>query len=302
MRFLVRYLDNLLCIDRFSAVEPFRDGLPALYGPMRSDWLSLVEAAFGRRGNGLMVAVPELEAGVEAVFLAVFPSPQVVEALISATGQRSVRLLILHHPAHYRVEAGWQPVPVKQLAALRQARVAVYAVHAPLDESERFGVSACLAGALELQVVGPLGPPDSPGLGRAGVVAAPREPLGLKEFVGRVVQALGVPYADVRRFGREEVLRVAVVGGGGHTIPDLLGLCEAAGCDTVLTGTIIERVPNPRWQRANARLLQEARRRGINLIGASHCATERYGLLALGAHLEGMGCEVRFLGCGNPWE
>jgi len=302
VRELALRLDEEFAVSRFAASEPFVASLPGLYGEGWGEFERLTVPAFRELGNGLLLAGGDLDAAPQAVALAVFPSPAVVARVLADADEWPRQVLIVHHPAHYRADAGWQPVPTRALASLQGAGVSVYAVHSPLDAHGRFGPSANLARALHLNVDGPFYPTDGPASGFVGVAASPVAAVDFAPFCQRVRETLGLPCVDARRHSAAPVARVAVVGGGGHTLPGVLERCADAGCDTYLTGTVIERVPNERWQQANARFLAEAAERHINLIGASHCATEKFAMLALENYLDEVGYTVRFFGCPRPWE
>ncbi|MCL6451745.1 MAG: Nif3-like dinuclear metal center hexameric protein [Acetobacteraceae bacterium] len=301
VRDLVSQLDALFDVERFAAAEPFRTSLAGLYGPGADRLTGLLPPGWAERGNGLLLQGEGFDRPPCRVACAVFPSGPVLAGVLAAGSRWPVQLLVLHHPACYRTRRGWAPVPPDVLQALGRAGVSIYAVHTPLDLHPRFGVSLNLSRHLGFAVDGPFYETAGPGSPCAGVVASPPQPLGLAEFCRQVRRAVGVTRLDVLRHGTGAVRRVAVVAGGGHTLPGVIQRCVEERCDTYLTGTVVERVPNERWQRSNAAFLAEAASKGVNLVGASHCATEKFGLLALAEHLKGGGWPAEFLPCPRPW-
>jgi len=216
--------------------------------------------------------------------------------------QPAGRLLILHHPAHYLNVKGFVPVAPSILRDLKGKGVSIYTAHVPLDLHPGLAPSPHLAAALGLKVVGPFYHIAEEREGHLGVITEIAESMEIEDLAEHIRAVLNLQSLDVLKHNELPVRRVAVAAGGGHTLPGVLERCAEAGCDTYLTGTVIERVPNERWRQSNRRFLEVAERRGINLIGASHCATERFALLALNDRLETMGIPGTFIYCADPWE
>lgn len=231
---------------------------------------------------GLLLGDPEAE--VRSVMTCLTLTLDVVAEAI----ERDVQLVVAHHPILFR--------PVQKLTTetvdgeivwrLAGRGVAVFSPHTAYDSAAE-GINQQLAEALGLRGISPLRPlepggahvsgtPDAdataaggddagglavragtPGAGRFGTLA---EAMSLKEFLGRVREALNVRRLQYVGQLDQPVRRVAVAcGAGGSFLEDAV----AQGCDTLLTGE------------ASFHTCLAARHRRTALILPGHHATER---------------------------
>lgn len=280
------------------------DGWGMVFGPgEREALLARAPAAFARTFNGLM-----LEAGagpqtpVSRAYLLVFPHEALIERVLAEEQARRApgALLFTHHVVDFETgDRGFLAVPVGQLDALRAANVGVYVLHAPLDCHPEISTSGALADGLGLRRTGIFAPYHG---GQAGVVGeqAP-EPFGA--FAERVAALCGLPRLDaaqVRHAGRP-VARVAVLAGGGDDL-DALAEAAALGADTYLTGTWWTPHRGD-WADANREALRAALPGlGLNLLGASHDASELVVLRdRVAPLLAGWGIEARVMPQDDHW-
>ena len=168
-------------------------------------------------------------------------------------------LLVVHHGLFWsgvQMIAGiWR----EKLDLLREADMAVYSSHLPLDAHETLGNNILLAQAAGLRGLRPF-----LGFGRCGTFSGSRDAL-----VKSVAAATGRP-PTVCPAGPARPRRVGVVSGGAG---DMVDKAAAAGVDTFITGE------GPQWSWVRAEEL------GINVIYAGHYATETFGVKALAARL-----------------
>ena len=265
-------------LDEFFRPADFdeQDGWDFAFAPgERHALLERAPAAFATTFNGLMLAPaagPRTQ--VDRVYVLVFPHRPLVEHVIAEERAHGApgAMLLTHHVADMETsDRGFLPIPVAQLDALRAANVALYVLHAPLDCHHEVSTSGALVDGLGLRRVGVFAPYVG---GHAGVVGeqAP-EPFGA--FAERVRALCELPRLDaaqVRHAGRP-VARVAVVAGGGDDL-EMLAEAEALGADTYLTGTWWTPHRSD-WADANREALRAALPGcGMNLLGASHYASE----------------------------
>ena len=177
---------------------------------------------------------------------------------IRGAAQAGAQLLLVHH-APWTANDGRLKVEKEQ--ALLTAGISLYGAHAALDCAPEIGNADALAALIGLDVEGRfarwLG-------GQAGVYG--RLDGDLDGLVAKLERALGVPVASWRnseRFGKVAV----ITGAGGH--PRLLEEAQELGCDTYVTGE----------GTMNTKLF--AREAGINLVLATHYATEAPGIRKL---------------------
>jgi dinuclear metal center YbgI/SA1388 family protein len=216
--------------------------------------------------NGLLSASAAGD-GVSKFAVAVSTS---LAALFGAA-KSGANLLVVHHPPwpgadlHLREE---------KLAALEAANLSLYAAHASLDCAPRIGNGWVLADALGVTVEGTFAEYHG---GHAGVYG--RADGSFADFIARTQRRLGVEveaHNHARSFGR-----VALVpGGGGETA--YVDEARRLGCDTFVTGegSLFTRM--------------FAKESGMNLVLATHQATEAPGIRALGERLGEH--------AGIPWE
>lgn len=168
-------------------------------------------------------------------------------------------LLVVHHGLFW---SGLQPVTGifrEKLAVMREADMALYSAHLPLDAHAVVGNNVLLAKALGLRGLQPF-----LGFGRTGTFSGSRT-----ELVRRLLKTTGrVP--SVCAAGPVRPRKVGVITGGAG---DLVEKAAAAGVDTFITGE------GPQWSWVRAEEL------GINVLYGGHYATEMLGVQALAAHL-----------------
>ncbi len=171
---------------------------------------------------------------VQRVLVAIDPVAEVVaEAL-----ERDAQLLVTHHPLLLR---GVHGVPADDpkgalVHRLVRAGVALFCAHTNADAADP-GVSDALARSLGLRVTGVLDPREGSARTGLGRICELSQPESLREFTGRVRDALPETTWGVRAGGDPErsVRTVAVCGGAGDS---LLGAARAAGVDAFVTADL----------------------------------------------------------------
>lgn len=203
--------------------------------------------------NGLQV---ENGGNVKRILAAVDTGLPVIK---KAAAAGSGSLLVVHHGLFWSGVQMVTGVFREKLELMRQADMALYSMHLPLDAHAVVGNNVLLAKALGLRALQPL-----LGFGRAGTFGGSRTELvrRLMESTGRVPEVCPAGPARPRRVG-------VVTGCGG----DLVEKVAAAGMDTLVTGE------GPQWSWLRAEEL------AINVIYGGHYATETLGVQALAAHL-----------------
>jgi putative NIF3 family GTP cyclohydrolase 1 type 2 len=238
-----------------------------------ADLERVATAEFRSGWNGLLCA-PDLNQPVTRVYLLVFPEFGLIEQVLADERERGNpgAVIVTHHPCDMETAGrGFVAIPSEQLAALTEARVALYVLHAPLDCHETISTSGALADGLGLTRVGTFAPYYA---SNAGVLAE-QEPEPFNEFARRVKHLCEIPDFDPRqvRFSGRPVRKVAILAGGGDDL-DSLAEAERWGADTFLAGHWW--TPHPgEWCDSNREAIREliAGSR-MNLLGASHDGSE----------------------------
>jgi dinuclear metal center YbgI/SA1388 family protein len=209
----------------------------------------------GEPSNGLMVDTGRPVTRLAAAVNTSFDS-------IRGSAKCGADLLLVHHATFASIDHELKP---RKEAALRQAGISLYGAHAALDCHSEFSNSEVLARQLGVRVIGRFVPYAGGLAGAYGDVSG-----SFEEFVERVRKEVGTP-ADAWK-NNEAFSRIGVVaGGGGWT--SYLAEAQALGCDTYLTGE------------GSMYTKLYAREAGLNLIMATHYATETGGIRALAGHL-----------------
>ena len=202
------------------------------------------------------------------------------QALIEAAIERGADTLLVHHGWFWKAEDGRVTGFRRQrMARLLAHDINLFAYHLPLDAHATLGNNAQLAARLGWTVSGRFGEQD------IGFIGVPSAPTLAGELARQVERALGRAPLLIGDPGRK-VARIAWCSGGAQ---GYFEAALAAAADVFISGEISEQT------------VHLARETGMAYIAAGHHATERYGAMALGAHLaEKFGIDCEFVDIDNP--
>lgn len=202
------------------------------------------------------------------------------QALIEAAIERGADTLLVHHGWFWKAEDGRVTgFRRRRMARLLAHDINLFAYHLPLDAHATLGNNAQLAARLGWTVSGRFGEQD------IGFIGAPPAPTLAGELARQIERALGRAPLLIGAPERE-VARIAWCGGGAQ---GYFEAALAAAADVFISGEISEQT------------VHLARETGMAYIAAGHHATERYGVMALGAHLaEKFGIACEFVDIDNP--
>ncbi|QKS31350.1 MAG: GTP cyclohydrolase 1 type 2 [Accumulibacter sp.] len=223
--------------------------------------------------NGLQVEgrheIRRLVAGVSAT-----------QALLDAAVEHAADAILVHHGWFWRGEDGCVTgIRKTRLRTLLLHDINLYAFHLPLDSHQELGNNAQLAKRLDWIADGRFGEQELGWLGHLPV------PLPARQLGERVALALQRPPLLLGD-GERLVSRVAWCSGAA---PGMFEAAIALGADLYLTGEASE--PSTHL----------ARESGVTYLAAGHHASERYGVMALAAHLgEHFALDCRFVDLDNP--
>ena len=192
-----------------------------------------------------------------------------------------------HHFDYYEDVRGLQPLSPDTLETLRDRSVSIYVLHAALDTHPVYGTSKALAdycGVSETErFYDYFGAPTA-------LIGTVRK-QSLNDFSLSVMKALHRPDLSIHKH-RPDVERVAVIAGGGD-LPEILQHAHNRECDTILTGTVVNRWGFP--ENANQQFLDLNEEYKLNLIGATHYGTERPAMVELVEYFTSKGTNSRFV-------
>ncbi|MDZ4254263.1 MAG: Nif3-like dinuclear metal center hexameric protein [Sulfuritalea sp.] len=202
------------------------------------------------------------------------------QALIEAAIERGADTLLVHHGWFWKAEDGRVTGFRRQrMARLLAHDINLFAYHLPLDAHATLGNNAQLAARLGWTVGGRFGEQD------IGFIGVPPAPTLAAELARQIERALGRAPLLIGDPGRK-LARIGWCSGGAQ---GYFEAALAAGADVFISGEISEQT------------VHLARETGMAYIAAGHHATERYGVMALGAHLaEKFGIDCEFVDIDNP--
>jgi dinuclear metal center YbgI/SA1388 family protein len=223
--------------------------------------------------NGLQV---EGRAEVRRIVCGVTAS----QALLDEAVRREADAVLVHHGWFWKGDDSCiTGIRRKRMATLIGADLSLFAYHLPLDAHPDLGNNAELARRAGWRVEGRFGEQD------IGFVGAPSVPATAASIAGTLEVLLGRAMLVVGAVDRP-VARLAWCSGGAQ------GMFESAiqaGADCFVSGEISEQT------------VHLARESGVPYIAAGHHATERFGVMALGAHLqEKFGLDCQFVDIDSP--
>jgi len=208
------------------------------------------------------------------------------QALVDVAVTKGADALLVHHGYFWKGEDP-RVVGMKQrrLRALLDADINLLAYHLPLDAHPELGNNAQLAKLLGLKMKGTFGRGGGPDIGLFGEVDKPctAEVFGqvLAEKLGRTPM-----HISSGENGGGEIRTIAWCTGAAQ---GYLESVAALGVDAFISGEISEQT------------VHEARELGIHYFSAGHHATEKGGVLALGAYLaEHSAVDFEFVDIENP--
>ena len=205
------------------------------------------------------------------------------QALIEAAQEQDADALLVHHGYFWRNEdARVTGMKARRLRTLLASDINLFAYHLPLDAHEKFGNNVQLAECLDLDVTGLL-EPGAPETGRVGRL---KEPQSAQEFASRLEERLRHPVVWAGPEAEDPITTVGWCTGAGQ---QFIEQAARLGLDAFISGEISEQT------------VHTARECGVHYFACGHHATERYGVQAVGRHLEEkFGLRHQFIDISNP--
>lgn len=267
---IVRQLDEEFKIKSFGKDPAFSRFIPQAYEG-EFVWKEKFEPEFNEQFNGLMIkGNPE----VKNVFLAVFPTEEVLEEFIH--NGKSGDLLFMHHPLlmecgdpNGKWGRGFVPIEETLLDQVRSKGLSIYTCHAPMDFHETLGTSQAIAESLNVDITERFIQDDKHGcIGIIGNVQA----VNTEDLIENLKRIFDIPYVDFE--GQiKEVKKVAIVAGCGDKT-HWMQLAEERGADAYISGEIHCHIDNDYGRKRFAEVIEYASQTNMSLIGVSHSASE----------------------------
>ncbi|MBW3592897.1 MAG: Nif3-like dinuclear metal center hexameric protein [Actinobacteria bacterium] len=276
--------------DYFRVREVRNDEWAPIFDALYPDpyWRGFAEPGYEGRWNGLFVRGGD---EVERVATCVFPSDAIVAGLEPDT------FLFSEHPIDDAPGDVFTPLARETFHAMKEGRISLYNVHAPLDMHPEMSPSRLCAGGIG---VGGLEEyfPIADGISGGAAVVGEGE-SSVDELAERLREFLGdeIPVRVLSGSGRPSG-RTAVVAGGGAQRAILEASLER-GCETYVTGNAASPCPLPEVQadiRAFRELADAAR---VAVVDGTHYGTEKPPQLAMVDWFRRLGVSAAFV-AGRP--
>ncbi len=169
----------------------------------------------------------------------------------------------------------------KRVKLLLENDINLYGYHLPLDAHDQIGNNVLLARELALEKPQPFGKVKGQYIG----YQAECQPREAEELFRQIRERIN-EQTLVFPFGPPEVQRIAIISGGAQKEVKQAVL---QGMDVYITGE------------ASEHIMHYAKEEGIHFVSAGHHATERFGIRALGDHLQNrFGLDVQYIDIPNP--
>ncbi len=257
---------------------------------LKDDWSFMsineyIAQDFRKRYMGIMLNNTD---EVKKVYTAVFPDIVILQKLIDS-GQTDI-LLFLHHAMGYDGKVDGFPfynIPEDYLLKLRQQRISLYVLHAPLDKNSEYSTSISLANELRLKITDEFC--NYEGF-KIGVICTTqiKTASGLRDYIKPIIGH----EIKLRAYGEDLIHegRVAVAAGGGSYGFVAEELSEL-GINMYITG-FTRPIPSFEPTMEFHRIAKENK---INVLGATHYTTEKYACIAMVGYFKKLGIQADFL-------
>ncbi len=225
--------------------------------------------------NGLQV---EGRDEINKIITAVSSSVELFEKAVAMKADT----VLVHHGIIWDFERPLYKGGYKQrVKLLLENDINLLAYHLPLDAHLEVGNNAVMARILGLQNIQPFGEYKGQFVGVQGILPAQDAEVVFDRIKEKTKKdALIFPY------GPQKISRVGLISGGAQKeVKQAIDL----GLDLFISGEVSEFIMH---------LVKEE---GIHYVAAGHYATERFGVQALGEHLQKkFGLDVQFIDIPNP--
>ena len=267
---VVQSLDNEFGIERFGVDPAFSRFIPQVYNN-KVDWKNLFEPKFTKLFNGLMI---KGNATVQNIFLAVFPTNEVLEQFIE--GGEAGDMLFMHHPLlmecgdpNGKWGRGFVPIDESLLNKVVRKGLSIYTCHAPLDYHRKLGTSQAIAKELKVDITERF--IHSKNHGDIGIIGNIKT-TDTEGLIYQLKKIFDIPYVDFEGT-KNTVEKVAIVAGCGDKTK-WMQFAEDNGVDAYISGEIHCHIDNDYGRSRFQEVENYAKHTKMSLIGVSHSASE----------------------------
>ena len=206
------------------------------------------------------------------------------QALIDVAIKLKADAILVHHGYFWKNESYIiRGMKHKRIKALINNNINLFAYHLPLDIHPELGNNAQLAKLFGINITGPLEVGNENSVAIRGEFSEATTGKMLAKLISKQLKRKCL---HIEPFSEKPIKTIAWCSGGGQ---NYIELAAEQGIDAFISGEVSEQTTHV------------AQEMDIHFFAAGHHATERYGVKALGEHLEKeLGVEVLFIDIDNP--
>lgn len=223
---------------------------------------------------------------IEKVYTSTFASESVISEIL-IRGQKNV-LLFTHHPLPQRKPSDYGSSEISKhlIMKMKENKVSLFSYHIPLDRNGVYSPGNNLAKAMAINPYEEFYFQNNVFMG----VLCNSDFDTVGETKERLEQVIGHE-AKLYCYGDSYLNngRIAIMAGGASNL-DIYKYLADKGVNTFITG-----VTNPKKAEWVAKIHEKAKEHGINLIGGTHCSTEKFACIAMLGFFRDMGLESEFI-------
>lgn len=236
---------------------------------------------FQTRSMGL---VCDFTTEINKVYTAVFPSNKVMQKNLDDGAEEA--MLFVHHPATWDIRKTpnvFQPMDRNLLQQYKERKIAIYNLHAPLDNFGPYSTSVNFAKALGIEPVKPF----APYLGGLAAVFGKTKLITIQDLK-KEFETVVSHKVSLYNYGDNEIKNgmVAVAAGGGldETIEDI----AQNNVNVLITGIAAK---TDHSKKAH----EFAEKHHINILGGTHYSTEKFACIAMINYFKKLGLPSEFI-------
>lgn len=223
---------------------------------------------------------------IEKVYTATFAAEAVINEILSRKEENI--LLFTHHPLPQRKAPDYKTSKISRslLMKMKENKVSFFSYHIPLDRNGEYSPGNNLAKAMGIIPYDEFYFQDNVFMGvlcNSSFTTAYEVKKRLEKLIGH--RAKLYSYGETFLDGG----RIAIMAGGASN-PDIYEYLAGKGVNTFVTG-----VTNPQKAEWVSKIHEKAKQYGINLIGGTHCSTEKFACIAMTDFFRKMGLKAEFI-------
>lgn len=288
-------LDDIFKLDSADPDMPFSRFFGKIYASIWVDWNEYFTQSFLQNTNWMMI---ENSKTVVMVYGTVFVSDEIVDKILNQEVKENV-LIFSHHPLGLESSGRWFiPLSEDRLQKLKEKKISIYVVHTPLDIGESISPSKSLAN--EFGLINQKRYIEENG-NLVWIIGDLDEEMKFEDFLEYIKNRLWISELYYHK-ARGYVKTVWILAWWWTNIR-YVNDSILWGCDTYLTWDYLNNV-NEVWCLEEKKEMEVFLKNcPINMIAASHYATERNVMINEIKQLFRLfGVHYEFISQNNPWE